>query len=117
VKVRELPVSKTMAGVNMRLTDGGVRELHWHTADEWVIVLYGTARITAVDRDGKSFVADVKKNDLWYFPSGIPQPAYSLMCVWPFRRSGISPCLSAPTRSSIEGATFLESLNNPSKDR
>src|SRR6266852_5437841 len=71
VTVRELPVSKTMAGVNMRLTAGGVRELHWHTAGEWSIMLYGTARITAIDRDGKTFVADVKKNDLWYFPSGI----------------------------------------------
>lgn len=27
---RELPVSTTIAGVNMRLTRGGVRELHWH---------------------------------------------------------------------------------------
>src|SRR5438128_2349618 len=65
VTVRELPVSKSMAGVNMRLTAGGVRELHWHTAGEWSIMLFGTARITAVDAGGKSFVADVKKNDLW----------------------------------------------------
>src|SRR2546426_7164093 len=53
VTVRELPVSKSMAGVNMRLTAGGVRELHWHTAGEWAIMLYGTARITAIDDDGK----------------------------------------------------------------
>jgi oxalate decarboxylase len=78
VTVRELAVSKTLAGVNMRLTAGGVRELHWHTADEWAIVLYGSARITAIDRDGKSFVADVKKNDLWYFPSGIPHSIQGL---------------------------------------
>src|SRR5438105_5783998 len=78
VTIRELPVSKTLAGVNMRLTAGGVRELHWHTADEWAIVLYGSARITAIDRDGKSFVADVKKNDLWYFPSGIPHSIQGL---------------------------------------
>src|SRR5438132_7938689 len=78
VTVRELPVSKTMAGVNMRLTAGGVRELHWHTADEWAIMLYGTARITAIDADGKSFVADVKQNDLWYFPSGIPHSIQGL---------------------------------------
>jgi oxalate decarboxylase len=78
VTIRELPVSKSMAGVNMRLTAGGVRELHWHTADEWAIVLYGSARITAIDRDGKSFVADVNKNDLWYFPSGIPHSIQGL---------------------------------------
>src|ERR1700722_15653698 len=28
--VREIPTSTTLAGVNMRLTAGGVRELHWH---------------------------------------------------------------------------------------
>jgi len=78
VTVRELAVSKTLAGVNMRLTAGGVRELHWHTADEWAIVLYGSARITAIDRDGKSFVADVKRNDLWYFPTGIPHSIQGL---------------------------------------
>jgi len=78
VTVRELPVSKTLAGVNMRLTAGGVRELHWHTSAEWAIMLYGTARITAIDADGKSFVADVKKNDLWFFPSGIPHSIQGL---------------------------------------
>jgi oxalate decarboxylase len=78
VTVRELPVSKTLAGVNMRLTPGGCRELHWHTAGEWAIMLYGTARITAIDLDGKSFVADVQKNDLWFFPSGVPHSIQGL---------------------------------------
>ncbi len=78
VTIRELPVSKEMAGVNMRLTAGGVRELHWHTSGEWAIMLYGTARITAIDADGKSFVADVKKGDLWFFPSGIPHSIQGL---------------------------------------
>jgi oxalate decarboxylase len=78
VTVRELPVSKTLAGVNMRLTAGGVRELHWHTSAEWAIMLTGTARITAIDAEGKSFVADVGKNDLWFFPSGIPHSIQGL---------------------------------------
>jgi oxalate decarboxylase len=78
VTIRELPVSKSMAGVNMRLTAGGIRELHWHTAGEWSIMLYGNARITAIDADGKSFVADVKKYDLWYFPTGIPHSIQGL---------------------------------------
>src|SRR3981189_2322447 len=78
VTVRELPVSESMAGVNMRLTAGGVRELHWHTAAEWATMPYGTARITAIDADGKSFVADVGKNDLWFFPSGIPHSIQGL---------------------------------------
>ncbi len=57
VTVRELAVSKSIAGVDMRLTAGGVRELHWHTAGEWSIMLYGNARITGLDAEGKSFVA------------------------------------------------------------
>ena len=34
VTARELPISKTIAGVEMRLTAGGVRELHWHVSAE-----------------------------------------------------------------------------------
>src|ERR1700689_1295441 len=78
VTVRELAVATMIAGVDMRLTAGGVRELHWHTAGEWAIMLYGNARITAVDSDGRSFVADVKEGDLWYFPTGIPHSIQGL---------------------------------------
>jgi len=58
VTQRELPVATTIAGVNMRLTAGGVRELHWHKEAEWAFMLAGQARITAVDGDGHNFVAD-----------------------------------------------------------
>jgi oxalate decarboxylase len=78
VTVRELPVSKNIAGVNMRLNAGGVRELHWHKAAEWAYMLYGTARITAVDAQGRNFVDDVGVGDLWYFPSGIPHSIQGL---------------------------------------
>ena len=78
VTQRELAVSKTLAGVDMRLTAGGIRELHWHTAAEWAFMLYGTARITCIDTDGKSFVTDVKENDLWFFPPGIPHSIQGL---------------------------------------
>jgi oxalate decarboxylase len=78
VTVRELAISKSIAGVNMRLTAGGIRELHWHAAAEWAYMLYGTARITAVDEDGKGFVSDVKKGDLWFFPTGIPHSIQGL---------------------------------------
>jgi len=78
VTVRELAVSKSIAGVDMRLTAGGIRELHWHTAAEWSIMLYGNARITGLDADGKSFVSDVTEGDLWYFPTGIPHSIQGL---------------------------------------
>jgi oxalate decarboxylase len=78
VTARELGVSKDIAGVNMRLNAGGVRELHWHKAAEWAFMLYGTARITAVDAQGRSFVDDVGVGDLWYFPAGIPHSIQGL---------------------------------------
>ncbi|MGB2671383.1 MAG: cupin domain-containing protein [Candidatus Acidiferrum sp.] len=78
VTIRELSVAKTLAGVDMRLTAGGVRELHWHTAAEWAYMLYGNARITCIDADGKSFVTDVKEGDLWYFPTGTPHSIQGL---------------------------------------
>src|SRR5262245_10363099 len=78
VTVRELGVSKNIAGVNMRLNAGGVRELHWHKAAEWSYMLYGRARITAVDPQGRNFVDDVGVGDLWYFPAGIPHSIQGL---------------------------------------
>jgi oxalate decarboxylase len=78
VTARELPISKTIAGVNMRLTPGGVRELHWHTQSEWAYMLLGRARITSVDQNGRNFIADVGKGDLWFFPSGIPHSIQGL---------------------------------------
>jgi oxalate decarboxylase len=78
VTVRELGVSKDIAGVNMRLNSGGVRELHWHKAAEWAYMLYGTARITAIDPQGRNFVDDVGVGDLWYFASGIPHSIQGL---------------------------------------
>ncbi len=78
VTVRELGVSKDIAGVNMRLNAGGVRELHWHKAAEWAYMLYGSARITAIDAQGHNFVDDVGVGDLWYFASGVPHSIQGL---------------------------------------
>jgi oxalate decarboxylase len=78
VTIRELPISTAMAGVEMRLTAGGVRELHWHVEAEWAIMLYGSARITAVDQEGRSFVSDVGEGDLWLFPKGVPHSIQGL---------------------------------------
>lgn len=78
ITVEDFPLSKDIAGVNMRLTAGGIRELHWHNAAEWALMLSGNARITAIDNDGKSAVKDVTKDDLWYFPTGIPHSIQGL---------------------------------------
>jgi oxalate decarboxylase len=78
VTQRELPSSKDIAGVNMRLTAGSFRELHWHTADEWAFMLYGNARVTVLNPDGTIFIDDVSKGDLWFFPAGFPHSIQGL---------------------------------------
>ncbi|GAB1524030.1 hypothetical protein RhiTH_007182 [Rhizoctonia solani] len=45
--VHSMPIATTMAGVNMRLKAGTMREMHWHITAEY-------------------------PGDLWYFPPGIP---------------------------------------------
>ncbi|XP_037026044.1 oxalate decarboxylase OxdD-like [Bradysia coprophila] len=78
VSARELSISKKMSGVQMRLIMGGVRELHWHVDSEWAYMIYGEARVTAVDELGRAFVDDVKQGDLWFFPGGVPHSIQGL---------------------------------------
>jgi oxalate decarboxylase len=78
VTQRVLPSSKDIAGVQMRLTAGSYREMHWHTADEWAYVLYGNARVTVMNPDGTMFIGDVGEGDLWIFPAGFPHSIQGL---------------------------------------
>ena len=78
VTQRELPPSTAIAGVNMRLSAGSFRELHWHTAGEWSIMLYGKARISVLNPDGSVFLDDVSRGDLWFFPPGFPHSIQGL---------------------------------------
>src|SRR5258705_10435980 len=78
VTQRQLPSSRDIAGVNMRLTAGSYREMHWHTADEWAYVLYGNARVTVMNPDGTMFIDDVNEGDLWIFPAGYPHSIQGL---------------------------------------
>jgi len=78
VTEKDLPSSRDLAGVNMRLTAGSYRELHWHTANEWAYMLYGNARVTVLNPDGTIFIGDVGDGDLWYFPAGYPHSIQGL---------------------------------------
>ena len=57
----DFAISEEISGVNMRLTRGGIRELHWHQAAEWAYVSKGAIRITTIDSAGRSNVEDVSK--------------------------------------------------------
>ncbi len=78
VTARELPVATSMAGVNMRLGPGVVRELHWHKEAEWGYVTEGRVRVTVVDVDRSVFVDDLQAGDVWLFPAGIPHSIQGL---------------------------------------
>lgn len=69
--VKQLPISKAIAGVSMRLEPGGLRELHWHaTAAEWAFVVSGRCRTTVLDPSGRAETNDFEPGDIWYFPRG-----------------------------------------------
>ncbi|KAF5342909.1 hypothetical protein D9758_015403 [Tetrapyrgos nigripes] len=70
--IEQMPFATSMAGVNMRLEAGAIRELHWHTTSEWAYVLKGTTQVTAVDPQGRNFVGNAGPGDLWFFPAGVP---------------------------------------------
>ncbi|KAG6849771.1 hypothetical protein H0H93_005287 [Arthromyces matolae] len=70
--VAVLPEATALAGVNMRLKAGAIRELHWHNTAEWAYMLKGEARISTMTPEGEIFVDDVCEGDLWYFPAGHP---------------------------------------------
>jgi oxalate decarboxylase len=101
VTTADFPISTTIAGVNMRLGAGGIRELHWHQQAEWAIMTYGHCRVTALDQHGHAFVDDVKAGDLWYFPAGLP---HSLEGIGP---DGCEFVLAFDNGASSEDNTLL----------
>ncbi|KAH0613663.1 uncharacterized protein H6S33_005549 [Morchella sextelata] len=97
-----LPIATEMAGVDMRLEKGGYRELHWHTAGEWALVLNGSARIQSMNTEGQTFIDDVTQGDVWFFPSGVPHSIQGLS-------DGVEFLLVFDDGSFSEDSTFLVS--------
>ncbi|KAI0091324.1 oxalate decarboxylase [Irpex rosettiformis] len=70
--IKVMPLSTEMAGVNMRLEAGALRELHWHKTAEWAYVLKGNISVATVNSAGENYFDTVGPGDLWYFPPGVP---------------------------------------------
>lgn len=82
--VEQLPISKGIAGVSMKLEPGAIRELHWHAnAAEWAFVLEGRVRTTVISGFGDHETDEFEPGDIWYFPRG---HGHMLQCV------GDKPC-------------------------
>ncbi|KAK5987012.1 putative oxalate decarboxylase [Cladobotryum mycophilum] len=69
--IGDLPQSHDIAGAQMHLRKGGIRELHWHRVAEWGIVYAGRVVVSAVDENGVYQVAELGYGDIWYFPKGV----------------------------------------------
>jgi oxalate decarboxylase len=74
----DFAISNEIAGVNMYLEAGGIRELHWHQTAEWALMTRGGCRITTLSRQGLPSVEDVFEGDLWFFPPGLPHSLQGL---------------------------------------
>ncbi|KAI0749328.1 oxalate decarboxylase [Daedaleopsis nitida] len=66
-----MPIAKSMAGVNMRLEAGAIRELHWHKTAEWSYVTKGSVQVTAINSDGQNYIGTARGRSL-VLPPGIP---------------------------------------------
>ncbi|GAA1940832.1 oxalate decarboxylase family bicupin [Microbacterium aoyamense] len=74
----DFAISDEIAGVNMYLEPGGIRELHWHQTAEWAVMTRGKCRVTTLSRNGLPAVEDVEEGDLWFFPAGTPHSLQGL---------------------------------------
>ncbi len=69
VTSRELPIAAALAGVNMRLHPGGMRELHWHpNTDEWQYFIEGEGRMTVFASGATARTFDYRAGDVGYVP-------------------------------------------------
>lgn len=69
VTARELGVSQDIAGVNMRLNAGSIRELHWHqNNNEWQYYLEGQGRMGVFAADGQARTYDFMAGGVGYVP-------------------------------------------------
>src|SRR5271154_2269046 len=65
--VTQLPISKGIAGVSMKIEPGAMRELHWHaTAAEWAFVIEGRVRTTVIDPLGFAETNDFGPGNVWF---------------------------------------------------
>ena len=111
--VLQLPISKGIAGVSMRLEPGAMRELHWHaTAAEWAFVIEGRVRTTVIDPHGGAETNDFDPGDVWYFPAATATCSNA----WAMNlRTSFSSSTTDTSPSSARSASATGSATLPSR--
>ncbi|PIL25805.1 hypothetical protein GSI_11557 [Ganoderma sinense ZZ0214-1] len=66
--VTNFPVSTLLASALVFVEPNGLRELHWHTNDEWLYIISGHARATAFAGSSSSRTFDFQPGDTAVFP-------------------------------------------------
>ncbi|TBU31031.1 Bicupin oxalate decarboxylase/oxidase [Dichomitus squalens] len=66
--VTNFPVSTLLASALVFVEPNGLRELHWHTSDEWLYIISGNARATAFAGSSSSRTFDFQPGDTAVFP-------------------------------------------------
>src|ERR1700751_1788983 len=97
---RELAISTEIAGVNMRLTPGVIRALHWHKEAEWAYVIAGSCRVSILDAEGRLVLARGSVGAVWAFPSGLTKSIQAL-------EDGVECLLAFDSGDFSENETFL----------
>ncbi|EEQ29886.1 putative oxalate decarboxylase [Microsporum canis] len=68
--IQDLPASHDIAGAQVHLTKGGIRQMHWHRVAEWGYVYAGAILVFAVSEDGRYQIDKLTPGDIYYFPKG-----------------------------------------------
>ncbi|KAM5434675.1 putative oxalate decarboxylase [Microsporum ferrugineum] len=68
--IQDLPASHDIAGAQVHLTKGGIRQMHWHRVAEWGYVYAGAILVFAVSEDGRYQIDKLTPGDMYYFPKG-----------------------------------------------
>ncbi|KAH9914068.1 Bicupin oxalate decarboxylase/oxidase [Epithele typhae] len=66
--VSNFPVSTNLASALVFVEPNGLRELHWHTADEWLYIISGHGRATAFAGGSTARTFDFQPGDTGVFP-------------------------------------------------
>jgi oxalate decarboxylase len=125
----EFPMSLTLVGAITILEPDGIREPHWHpNADEWDLVLEGTALVTIFDGPGRLNTVQLGPNDIGFLARNQAHAVeatggktFKLLSVFnanSFQAIGISELLAGTPDTLIEQNLGLspEEVNNLPKD-